>query len=140
MPQSPETTLMFSHTVSSLLVPLLTSPYVSLGASPFLCELTVLETKTQSKVLGGCTVRKDGGSDMKHRRLELTEVILSFILQLFPNKSSCPTKPLFPNLLIFKCSSLENIVLYFFFFFFGRTSWEGSQFLHQGLNSGIAVK
>lgn len=61
MPQSPETTLMFSQAVSSLLVPLLPSLYVSLGASPFLCELTVLETKTQSKVLGGCTVRKDGG-------------------------------------------------------------------------------
>lgn len=38
------------------------------------------------------------------------------MLQLFPSKSSsCPTKPLFPNLLfIFRCSSLENITLFLF--------------------------
>ena len=99
--------------------------YVSLVSLPFLCEQTVLEIKTHSKMLGECTVRKGGGEAGSETRNELRALWSYSKLHsaaVSSKSSSCPTKLLFPNLLfIFKCIPLQNIIL---FSLFGRTAWD----------------
>ena len=107
---------------------------------PFFANWLCWKQKHNLRCLGGALWERMGVSDMKHRSWELTEVILSFILQLFPNKSSsCQPNHSSPTFSSSNGVLLKTSFFLSFLLFFGHPSWEGSQFPYQGLNSGIAV-